>query len=533
MNLIYDDFGDVKVCICCVQRKDAKYFRGKRGKICSQCYIDLYPETPKPVTEYKIWTNVISRCHDPNNNSYFRYGKKGISVCARWRFSFYNFYNDMGPRPGPEYSLDRYPNNQGNYEPGNCRWATMLQQQRNRTNNIKVKIGNKRITATEFAEMNDMKYTTIKDRISRGIQGEDLLKPIRTPKTYMFENKEYTLQQLSAKSGIPYRKLWQRIHVNNLSLEEALGDSDRRMSAFKKENTFKIWIGLKKRKIFDSEKGRVVDCGQLCDRWLSYSNFISDMGKQPTEKHFLFRKNPDRKYSLENCEWLTRYEAAFRDKQNVTVEYNGETISLLDLSIRFRIPFETIAHRFSKSNSTHDLVKESDAVKKYVYNGEEYTISQLALLSSLKRTTIVARLKLGWSVKEAVEIDTDGVYDPAKLRVLPEQYKIPGYKTNSKLIKVGGEITTLKELSIKTGINYATLQERIARGYVGEELTRPPSSRFFNTTLYEYEGKEYSVSELAKHVGMCPGKLRHRLVNMKLSVDKALVRESYVPSNKK
>jgi len=81
--------------------------------------------------EYSAWKRMRSRCNNPNSKDYYLYGGRGISVCSRWDW-FPNFLEDMGLRPSKIHSLDRYPNNCGNYEPGNCRWATPIQQSRNR-----------------------------------------------------------------------------------------------------------------------------------------------------------------------------------------------------------------------------------------------------------------------------------------------------------------------------------------------------------------------------------------------------------------
>lgn len=75
-----------------------------------------------------------TRCYSARHNGFYLYGGRGIAVCDRWRTSFANFLSDMGERPSRTHSLDRIDSD-GNYEPGNCRWATVHEQQRNRRNN--------------------------------------------------------------------------------------------------------------------------------------------------------------------------------------------------------------------------------------------------------------------------------------------------------------------------------------------------------------------------------------------------------------
>lgn len=107
-----------------------------------------------------------NRCRNPKYPMYHRYGGRGIVVCERWN-DFANFFADMGPRPSPSHTLERI-NNDGNYEPGNVRWATTAEQNRNTGQNVLLTFGGKTQTMIDWAIELGMKYSTLQSRIWKG-----------------------------------------------------------------------------------------------------------------------------------------------------------------------------------------------------------------------------------------------------------------------------------------------------------------------------------------------------------------------------
>jgi len=117
--------------------------------------------------EYRAWMSIKRRCYNTNSEDYPTYGRKGVVMCERWLQSFCNFLADIGPRPSKIHSLDRIDVN-GNYEPGNCRWATAKQQARNTSRTRWIEFQGERLSLAEWAERFHVPAYVISQRLNRG-----------------------------------------------------------------------------------------------------------------------------------------------------------------------------------------------------------------------------------------------------------------------------------------------------------------------------------------------------------------------------
>jgi hypothetical protein len=113
--------------------------------------------------EYRSWSQMKNRCANPKCNRWKNYGGRGIVVCAAWRDSYQQFLCDMGRRPTPSHSLDRLDVD-GNYEPGNCRWATDSEQARNTTETVRLTADSKSLTFWEWSNLTGISERTLRSR---------------------------------------------------------------------------------------------------------------------------------------------------------------------------------------------------------------------------------------------------------------------------------------------------------------------------------------------------------------------------------
>lgn len=121
---------------------------------------------------YQVWRDMLRRCENPNEPSYENYGARGISVCARWH-DVTMFALDMG-EPSQGQTIERIDVN-GDYEPGNCRWATVREQLRNTWRNHYVDIDGKSMCLQDVALAHGIKAPTLRKRLKRGWRIEDAL----------------------------------------------------------------------------------------------------------------------------------------------------------------------------------------------------------------------------------------------------------------------------------------------------------------------------------------------------------------------
>ncbi len=115
---------------------------------------------------YAAWSSMKGRCLCPTDQKFPIYGARGIRVCERWASSFSSFVDDMGQRPDGT-TLERIDTN-GHYEPGNCRWATQVEQQNNRRNNRRIEHGGESLTLAEWARRTGINQSTIWLRLRAG-----------------------------------------------------------------------------------------------------------------------------------------------------------------------------------------------------------------------------------------------------------------------------------------------------------------------------------------------------------------------------
>jgi len=168
---IKDNSGAIQ-WICRCDCGNIKTIRGTHlGKSINSCgCLHIDKSTTHGMTktkEYQAWCSIKARCYNNNNIHYHSYGGRGIIVCDSWINSFETFIKDMGMCPDNKTSIDRYPNNNGNYESSNCRWANDIEQARNTRTNYIIIFNGISMTLQEWANKTGIDRKTISNRIDK------------------------------------------------------------------------------------------------------------------------------------------------------------------------------------------------------------------------------------------------------------------------------------------------------------------------------------------------------------------------------
>ena len=175
---------------------------------------------------YVTWRNMLLRCQKETDPHYKNYGGRGIKVCERWQ-TFENFYEDMGDKPTQEHSIERI-NNSGDYEPGNCRWATLKEQANNRRSNHIVTYQGNEVTLMELANITGINHQTLWNRIV--LKHMDVAAATALPikvfekkqKFFTYKGETKTVAQWAAEYGMSMQTLWHRLFMHKWTIEEAL-----------------------------------------------------------------------------------------------------------------------------------------------------------------------------------------------------------------------------------------------------------------------------------------------------------------------
>jgi hypothetical protein len=191
---------------------------------------------------YLLYRAMLSRCYNKEDDKYPRWGGRGIRVCQRWLDSYKNFKADMGERPSGT-SLDRIDNN-GDYAPDNCRWASAKIQQNNKRSNMAYRlgipddsqmyIGERLGSLKEWAEINSIPLIVAKYRYAQHPMNEEwMLQSDTDNRHYTYKGLKYNIRELTLLTNVSYKTMWRRLFSDGWTGDEAVdmslikGKSDR------------------------------------------------------------------------------------------------------------------------------------------------------------------------------------------------------------------------------------------------------------------------------------------------------------------
>lgn len=291
---------------------------------------------------YKTWQAIKDRCYNEKNQFYEKYGEKGIIMCDEWKNSFETFYKDIGEKPSNKHSLDRIDVNKG-YSKENCRWATIKEQNLNKTNTMKLSFNGETKTLYEWAKLLNIKPYTLYKRIynQKWSTEEALTRNIQDGKRI--------------KRGINIK------HKANYSLRNAVNSG----------------------KIIKPNKCEVENCNET----------------KVYGHHYLG-------YEKENwlkVQWLCSKH--HKGEREIYIEYKGEKKTISDWAKQFKLNKKTILWRLNKTTNIVDdsIFEPVEKGKLITYNGETLNYSQWAKKIGINIKSLRKRIKKGLPIDEIMK----------------------------------------------------------------------------------------------------------------------------------
>lgn len=238
---------------------------------------------------------------------------------------------------------------------------------------------------------------------------------------------------------------------------------------------------------------------EVCDRWLeSFWNFLDDMKRRPTDKHWIERIDNDGNYEPSNCTWLHRDLQMRNRSDNHFVDYCGKKITIVELSEITKLPYHTLRERSDRGLTGEELIKpiykpDFSVNDEIEYKGETHTLNEWSEILKISQSCLFHRHKRGLS--------GDELFSTPKEKEILYQY--------------GGSLLTLSEISEITNISKYTLINRIKKqGLSIEEAVWKPVAKTFNV-----DGKEMTLSQISDKTGIEFSTLSYRARNGKTGKD--------------
>ncbi|MBP6869714.1 hypothetical protein KBC04_02435 [Candidatus Babeliales bacterium] len=276
----------------------------------------------KAKVEYRAWYNAKRRIFNKQVHNYDRYGGRGIIMAPQWVKSFDCFLKDIGLKPSPKHSLDRIDND-GNYEPGNVRWALPIEQVRNR--GISFKVDGEYLNRKKLARELNIHERTVYNLLVKA---------------------NFTVNEVRKYSQLSH---YQKIEMGKSINEDnpyTFGKLKKLVSpvapSLKRHPLWNTWHSMRQRcnnpknKDYDNYGARGI---RVCDEWATFKVFLSDIllhiGDKLSLHHQLDRINNDGHYEIKNVRWSTPEEQA--KSKRTAIYLNGINLSIKELALKYKI----------------------------------------------------------------------------------------------------------------------------------------------------------------------------------------------------